>query len=412
MIPLSPATLDSMAPPPAAAFQPRLISIWEITSWILPMAPEHFRRVLAATPSLPQGTAGAEGGTRWFTPADLVPLRAHFAAGPRKARYQPARPARAPLVALTGPLGGMGRTTCLLHLAVAGALSGYRILVIDGDAGGALSRALPAAQRGLTGQGVLSLMARSAALHLRALNEARLDRGDAPQPMDDRLTAALTLSAPDLILPTIWPGLDLMPLSGPALAGDALIAGWRQALRGWQPGPGLVAGLEGLRQAYDLILCDMSRGLGPLTMALLAAADILLAPLPLQDPAEGAPARLATGLQALAEVRALGEAEARTLAQALGQILPPPAPLQLLVLPSRAGPDAARQMAGFAAKLGNALLPNPVPEIEAVSSGKVAHLYDLEYRSIGRLAYGGLREACDAASLAAIRALAGFAPSP
>ena len=112
---------DPQIPP-----QPNLrpLSIWEITSWILPMAPEHFRRVLAATPHLPQGSAGAEGGTRWFTAADLIPLRAHFAAAGRKARYQPQYALRAPLVALTGPMGAMGRSTALLHLAVGTALSG------------------------------------------------------------------------------------------------------------------------------------------------------------------------------------------------------------------------------------------------------------------------------------------------
>ena len=417
-----PASLAGLTiPETATPVAPRTLSIWEITSWILPMAPEHFRRVLAAEPHLPQGSAGGEGGTRWFTQADLARLRAHFATGSRKARYQPSRPLRAPLVALTAPLGPMGRTTALLHLAVGAALSGYRILVIEGDAAGTLDRTLPVspghggvARLTEVRQGALSLIAQSAAGHLRRMNEARLDRGEAPQPMDDRLTAALALTAADLIRPTLWPGLDVMPLAVSALLGDVLIAGWRHALRGWQPSRGFAAGLEDLRPRYDLILVDTPRGLGPMALSLLGAADILLAPLPLPA-AKGqgsALPHLTAGLQALAEAQALTETEAQSFARALGQTPAPPPPQQLLILPTNAGPDTARQMAGFAAKLGEVLLPEPLPEVEAVALGQVAHLYDLDYRSIGRLAYAPLRQACDTACLAAIKTLTSFAAEP
>jgi chromosome partitioning protein len=389
----------------------RQISIWEITSWILPMAPEHFRRVLAATPSLPQGIAGAEGGTRWFSPADLAALRAHFATGPRKGRHQPARPPRAPLVTLTAPLGGMGRSTALLHLATGAALSGYRILVIDGDPAGALGLSLPApvGPDKTGGAGVLSLIARSAARHLRRLNEARLDRGEVPQPMDAVMTAALTLGAGDLIRPSLWPGLDVMPAPPALLQADLQISGWGHALRGWSAGPALAAAIEedGLRQRYDLILCDTPRGLGPLALALLTSADTLLAPLPLQD---GALDRLAAGLQALGAATARGDAEALQTARALGQTAAAQTWGGLSVLATRAGPDAGRQMAGFAAKLGDTLLPRPLPEVEAVARGQIAQAYDLDYRQIGRLAYAPLREACDAHVRSVLASLLGVSP--
>lgn len=385
---------------------PRQISIWEITSWILPMAPEHLRRVLAAEPGLPQGTAGSEGGTRWFTQNDLTALRAHFAKGPRKARYQPVRAAGAlaPLVALTGPLGNMGRTTCLLHLATAAALSGLRVLVIDGDPAGRLASTLPPppGQDAAPGTGVLSLIARSAALHLRRLNEARLERGDTPQPMDEALSAALPLRATDLIRPSLWSGLDVMAAPPAMMLGDLQITGWRLALRTWQPGRALAAALddEGLRQRYDLILCDTPRGLGPLALALLTSADVLLAPFPLQEtgPHESGLSRLGAGLQALAQATSQIEAEAQIAARALGQTAPAAQAWQRLwVLPNRAGPDAPRQMAACAAKLGEVLLPNPMPDIAALAQGAAAQFYDLDYRTLGRLAYAPLREACDAA---------------
>lgn len=152
-----------LAQPPA----PRAISIWEITQWILPMAPEHLRRVLAAAPDLPQGSAGVEGGTRWFTPAEVAVLRGHFAARSRKSRYLPQRPAgvTAPLIALAAPQGRAGRSTAALHLATAAALAGYKVLLIDADPAGALAQALrvdDAAE-----PGVLGLIARAAAQALR-----------------------------------------------------------------------------------------------------------------------------------------------------------------------------------------------------------------------------------------------------
>jgi chromosome partitioning protein len=411
---VTPTDLQTLATactaPPLPPRADRQISIWEITSWILPMAPEHFRRVLAATPSLPQGIAGAEGGTRWFTPADLAPLRAHFATGPRKARYQPLQGPRAPLVTLTGPTGALGRSTALLHIATACALSGHRILVIDGDPAGSLGHTLGAAlpghgdgTGGTVGAGVLSLIARSAARHLRRLNEARLDRGEAPQPMDAVLNAALTLAADDLIRPSAWPGLDVLPAPPALMQADLLIAGWRASLRSWSPGQALAAALgeEGLRQRYDLILCDTPRGLGPLALSLLTSADVLLAPLPVQDGL----ARLGAGLHALAEATARAEAQALDTARALGQTAPPQSWQRLAILPTRAGPDAARQMAGFAAKLGDALLPTAFPEIETVASGQIAQFYDLDYRQTGRLAYAPLREACDAAARAVVLAV-------
>jgi hypothetical protein len=80
------------------------------------------------------------------------------------------------------------------------------------------------------------------------------------------------------------------------------------------------------------------------------------------------------------------------------------------VLATRAGPDAARQMAGFAAKLGDTLLPTPLPEVEAVALGQVAQAYDLDYRALGRLAYAPLREACDAHVRSVLASLLGVSP--
>ncbi|TVR43543.1 MAG: chromosome partitioning protein, partial [Rhodobacteraceae bacterium] len=59
--------------------QLRMFSTWEITRYLIPVAPGHFRRVLKSNPDLPQGHAQVDGGTRWFTLDEVLRLRAHFA---------------------------------------------------------------------------------------------------------------------------------------------------------------------------------------------------------------------------------------------------------------------------------------------------------------------------------------------
>ena len=376
--------------------EPRLISIWEITTWILPMAPEHLRRVLAAEPSLPQGSTGVEGGTRWFTPAEVTILRAHFAARGRNRRYQPLRPANttAALIALAQPLGKAGRSTVALHLATAAALAGYRVLLIDADPAGDLANTLQAPPAA-TGAGVLSLIARSAGLHLRRLNENRLDRGEEPLPMAEPLSLALDLNAADMIRPSRWPGLDLLPASPALMQADMQIAGWRATLRTWRPWQALAEALTsaGLRQSYDLILCDTGPGLGPLALAVLASADVLLAPLSLQTETG---AELAAGLHGLATAMQALQAEDYRNARALGQAAPALPWQRLVLLPTRATAETASRLAGFAAKLGPALLPAALPEIPQIANGGARNFYDLDYRDLGRLTYAPQREACEA----------------
>jgi chromosome partitioning protein len=63
----------------SGARQLRLFSTWEITRYLIPIAPGHFRRVLKANPDLPQGRSETEGGARWFSLDEVLRLRAHFA---------------------------------------------------------------------------------------------------------------------------------------------------------------------------------------------------------------------------------------------------------------------------------------------------------------------------------------------
>lgn len=386
---------------PAAAV-PRDVSIWEITTWILPMAPEHLRRVLGQNPDLPQGRTGAEGGTRWFSWSDVAALRQHFAAVSARSAgwgkaYVPRRPtgARAPLIALTGPQGQSGRSTALLHLACAAALAGYRVLVLDADPAGQLGAQL-GAQWGATqppappATSLLPLIARSCGVHLRGVNASRLDRGEAPVPMDEVIAAALDGAATDataLIRPTAWPGLDVIAASPDLLLADMQIAGWCRSLRSWHPARALAAALDraGLRSRYDLILCDTGRGLGPLVLAVLSSADVLLVP------CRGG--QVADGLAGLARAMALQEAEATMTARALGQV--PPRAGWRRIVGLQIGPAQATATQSLPPL--PALLPAPLPIVPQITAGQAAHLYALDYRAVGRLAYGPLRDGCDAA---------------
>ena len=166
--------------------------------------------------------------------------------------------------------------------------------------------------------------------------------------------------------------------------------GLGQGVGSWYPWRALAEALDtdGVRSRYDLILCDTPRGLGPLALSLLTSADILLAPLPLRG--DGL-TNLGAGLHSLAAATQTLEGELQTTARALGQTAAPFIWQRLAVLPTRAGPDAARYLASATAQLGDALLPAALPEVHT------PQFYDLDYRTIGRLPYAPLRDACDAA---------------
>jgi len=260
----------------------RLFSTWEITRYLIPVAQAHFRRVLNANPALPQGRSETEGGARWFSMEEVLRLRAHFAAeGSKTKNYLPYRPRGLPakVIAVANFKGGVGKTSTCAHLAMSAALDGYRVLVVDLDSQGSMTSIFGGKVKD-EWQTVFPLIARHYAMHLQAENRARVGRGEAPVPLDETLSEALTLRARDIIQKTHWPNIDLIGSQLNLYWAEFQIPVWRMGARGWKLWDALSEALESeaLLDNYDLIFLDTPPALGYLTINGLAAADILLVP--------------------------------------------------------------------------------------------------------------------------------------
>jgi len=261
----------------------RLFSTWEITRYLIPVAQAHFRRVLKANPDLPQGTSETEGGAKWFTLDEVLRLRSHFAQEGSKAKeYLPYRPTSLPakMVAVANFKGGVGKTSTAAHLAMSAALDGYKVLVVDLDSQGSMTSIFGGKVED-EWQTVFPLLARHYAEHLQSDNQRRVDRGEAPVPMDDTLAEALGIRTQDVIQSTHWPNIDLIGAQLNLYWAEFQIPVWRMAARGWKLWDALTDRLEadGVLDDYDIVFIDTPPALGYLTINGLAAADILLVPL-------------------------------------------------------------------------------------------------------------------------------------
>ncbi len=261
----------------------RRFSTWEITKYLIPVAPAHFRRVLRQNPDLPQGVTETDGGAKWFTLDEVLRLRAHFGAEGSKAKeYLPYRPKGQPakVVAVANFKGGVGKTSTCAHLAMSAALDGYKVLMVDLDSQGSMTSIFGARIED-EWQTVFPLLARHYGEHLRADNQRRLDRGEAPLPLDDTLNEALGVRAPDIIQSTHWPNIDLIGAQLNLYWSEFQIPVWRMAARGWKLWDALsdILAADGVLDDYDIVFLDTPPALGYLTINGLAAADILLVPM-------------------------------------------------------------------------------------------------------------------------------------
>nr|WP_174819419.1 AAA family ATPase [Ruegeria lacuscaerulensis] len=259
----------------------RRFSTWEITKYLIPVAPAHLRRVLKANPELPQGEG--EGGSKWFTLEEVLALRKFFASeGVSTKEYLPYRPEGLPakVVSVANFKGGVGKTSTAAHLAMSAALDGYKVLVIDLDSQASMTSIL-GGNVADEWQTVFPLIAKD---YARAVQQENQVRAAAEQPeiqLDETLREALTIRPHDVIQKTHWPNIDLIGAQLNLYWAEFQIPVWRMGLRSWPLWDGLTNFLndDGVLDAYDVIFLDTPPALGYLTINALAAADILLVPL-------------------------------------------------------------------------------------------------------------------------------------
>ncbi len=259
----------------------RKFSTWEICRYLIPVAPAHFRRVLNANDTLPQGEG--TGGTKWFTLDEIMALRAHFdAEGSSAKEYKSWRPEGLPakVVAVANFKGGVGKTSTCAHLAMSAALDGYRVLVIDLDSQGSMT-SIMGGQVEDEWQTAFPLLAKDFGNHLEAENQRRVAKGDSPVEFDETIKEALKVSPRNLIQETHWPNIDLIGAQLNLYWSEFQVPVWRMQSRSWPLWDALTNALdsEGILDDYDIILLDTPPALGYLTINALAAADILIVPM-------------------------------------------------------------------------------------------------------------------------------------
>ena len=160
------------------------------------------------------------------------------------------------------------------------ALDGYKVLMIDLDSQGSMTSIFGGKVDDEWGT-VFPLLARHYGQTLQADNQRRLDRGEAPLPLDDTLADALKVRAQDVIRPTHWPNIDLIGAQLNLYWSEFQIPVWRMQSRGWKLWDALtdVLQADGVLDDYDIVFLDTPPALGYLTINGLSAADILLVPL-------------------------------------------------------------------------------------------------------------------------------------
>jgi chromosome partitioning protein len=250
----------------------RRFSLHEVCRYLLPLSGSDLRARLKTNPGWPQGELIA--GQSFFTLEEVNTLRGLLAdSSPdeptSRARDAAAEPAK--IVTLCNFKGGVSKTTTAAHLAMAASLDGLNVLVIDLDSQASMSTLFGETAEDEGGT----------AYALMAWDHARAQLAAAgPDGVNETLRDYLDITADDLIRPTHWPTIDILPAQLNLYWAEFQIPVWLQSSRGWRfwDALGNFLTAEKLLDDYDLVIVDTPPALGYLTINALAAADILLVP--------------------------------------------------------------------------------------------------------------------------------------
>ena len=234
----------------------RRFGMAEIARHMLRLPTSELRALLRRHPELPQGPD--------FSLDEINLVRAHMDVLPRKPADQPAK-----ILAACNFKGGVAKTTTAAHLAMAAALDGYRVLVVDLDSQASMSTLFGTPAEDEAGTAYAAL-AWDLAKH----------KCPTASPHENGEGSFAGLTADDLIRPTHWPTIDILPAQLNLYWAEFQVPVWLQANPGWPfwDGIGNFLRHQGLLDDYDLVFIDTPPALGYLTINALAAADIVLVP--------------------------------------------------------------------------------------------------------------------------------------
>ena len=242
----------------------RRFGLHEVCRYMIPLPAAELRGLLKANPDWPQGHQ--IGGQPFWTLEEVNALRACLPlTGQTEAPSNNEQRDPAKIVTLCNFKGGVSKTTTAAHLAMAAALDGQNVLVVDLDSQASMSTLFGETAKDET-ETAYALMAWD---HVRSQNTE-----------DPALAEYANLTADDLIRPTHWPTIDILPAQLNLYWAEFQIPVWLQSSRGWRFWDALENFLkaEKLLDDYDLVIVDTPPALGYLTINALAAADILLVP--------------------------------------------------------------------------------------------------------------------------------------
>lgn len=236
----------------------RLFPTTEAASWI-GISDVHLRNLLKAD-GFPKGVQIGGSNRKALSLEDLQAVRAKLYQDTRDPKYATGRrPGEGPAVlAVANFKGGVAKTTTTVHLAQYLVLKGYRVLLIDLD-----SQASATTTFGFTPD-------------------------DDFDPLDT-LYSFFTLqdgnrkhSLADLVRPTYWPGLDIVPANLGLYHSEFEIPVRVRQDRSFEFWNVLRNAVPTLDDAYDVVIIDTPPALGYLTINGIIAAHVLVIPVPPQ----------------------------------------------------------------------------------------------------------------------------------